>query len=62
MPRNWTVRAKVHICEQIPKGFTVYNVVTQQNVHDYPTLRKKLKEMGISNIGGHEHDGSWEWS
>lgn len=61
MPKVWTVRAKLHICDRIPKGFTVYNLVTQQNVHDYYALRTKLQEMGIPHIGGHEQDDSWEW-
>lgn len=60
MPRTWTVIAKVHICSEIPKGFTI-QVATQQNCHDYPSLRKALRDRGLPFIGGHEHDGSWEW-
>ena len=60
MQRSWTVRCKVHINDKCPKGYTVYNLITQQDCHDYPTLRNYLAERGIS-IGGHEHDGSWEW-
>ena len=58
---SWTVRAKVHINADVPKGYTIYNLITQQKVHDYPTLRNYLLERGI-RIGGHEHDGSWEWT
>ena len=60
MQRSWTVRCKVHINDKCPKGYTVHNLITQQDCHDYPTLRNYLAERGIS-IGGHEHDGSWEW-
>lgn len=60
MSRVWTVRAKTHICSEIPKGFTI-QVTTQQNVHDYSELRKAILSRGLPHIGGHEHDGSWDW-
>lgn len=60
MATSWTVVAKKNISPEVPKGYTVYNLVTQQRLHDYPTLRNYLLERGI-RIGGHEHDGSWEW-
>lgn len=60
MPRSWTVRCKVNISHDIPKGYTVHNLITQQDCHDYPVLRQYFQDRGMS-IAGHEHDGSWEW-
>lgn len=59
MARSWTVRCKVHINDKCPKGYTVYNLITPQDCHDYPTLRNYLAERGISI--GHEHDSRREW-
>ena len=47
MAKCWTVVAKVNINSQIPKGFTVTNVITQQNGINWPDLGKRLAEMGV---------------
>ena len=47
MQSCWTVVAKRGINSNIPQGFTVTNVVTPTESHDYPSLARRLKEMGV---------------
>lgn len=63
--RCWTIRLKRDISpsQGLVKGLTLFNVVTQQDCHDYPTLRKALRAAGYSDqIGGCDNDTYWEWS
>ena len=61
MQTCWTVVAKRGINSNIPQGFTVTNVVTPTEGHDYPSLDRRLKEMGFSEPGGTQNDDWWEW-
>lgn len=57
----WTVIAKRGINSNIPQGFTVTNVVTPVEGHDYPSLAPRLKEMDIPEPGGPQNDNFWDW-
>lgn len=61
MQACWTVVAKRGINSNIPQGFTVTNVVTPTESHDYPSLARRLKDMGIPEPGGTQNDDWWEW-
>lgn len=59
MAKCWTVTAKNFINPQIPKGFTVTNVITQGNSISWPDLTKRLAEMGIKTTC--LNSANWEW-
>lgn len=65
MARIWTVRLKKDISPYhgLIEGLTI-QVTTQQNVHDYPSLRRALIDAGydVKNQGGWESDTFWDWS
>ena len=61
MAKCWTVVAKNHINSQIPKGFVVTNVITQQNNISWPDLGKRLAEMGIKLGTSTFNSANWEW-
>ena len=44
------------------EGLTV-SVTTQQNCHDYPSLRKALNDSGrnVDSVGGIWSDDWWDW-
>lgn len=65
MARIWTVKLKRNVSPSLGllKGLTV-QVMTQQNSHDYPTLRQALINAGydVKNQGGFYNDDYWDWS
>lgn len=65
MARIWTVRLKKDLLPSygIVKGLTI-QVTTQQNSHDYPSLRQALIDAGyeiMKSQGGHWNDAYWDW-
>lgn len=65
MARIWTVKLKRDVSPSLGllKGLTV-QVMTQQNSHDYPTLRQALINAGydVKNQCGFYNDDYWDWS
>lgn len=57
--RIWTVRAKRHICPQIPEGFTVQ--VCAENPYDWNELYKAVKAATGVMSGGTYTKDYWEW-
>jgi len=62
--RIWTVKLKrtTSQCQGFIEGLTV-SVTTQQNCHDYPSLRKALNDSGYNadSAGGIWSDDYWDW-
>ena len=60
----WTVKLKraASPTQGLVEGLTV-SVTTQQNCHDYPSLRKALNDSGLNvdSVGGIWTDDYWDW-